>query len=130
MSFSTHIIVILRREQSRITLLELAFVARVVFSKRRSGEFFDSLIGNEPISIICMLEVKGQVNKSIILSLDSRNELMRVAVNGILQRGEGGKGRDHGNQHSNSSVSDSPHQVSSASTLRDTESIREVMPVA
>ena len=120
MSFSTHVFVILRREQSRCTLLELAFVARVVFSKRRSGEFFDSLIGNEPISIICMLEAKGQVNKSIMLS----------SLNGILQRGEGGKGRDHGNQHSSSSVSDSPYQVSSASTLRDTESIREVMPVA
>ena len=65
-------------------------------------------------------------------SLDpgSRNELMRVAVNNILQRGEGGKGRDHGNRDSSSSVSDPPYQVSSASTPRDTESIRVVMPVA
>ena len=65
-----------------------------------------------------------------MLSLAGRNELMRVAVNGILQRGEGGKGRDHGNRDSSSSVSDSPYQVNSASTLTDTESIREVMPVA
>jgi len=57
---------------------------------------------------------------------DSRNELIRVAVNGILQRREGeSRPRDHGNRDSNSSVSDSPYQASSASTLRDTESIRE-----
>lgn len=62
--------------------------------------------------------------------LDSRNELTRVAVNGILQHGESGKTRDHGTRDGSSSVSDSPYQVSSASTLRDTESIREVMPVA
>ena len=65
-----------------------------------------------------------------MLSLDGRNELMRVAVNGILQRGEGGKVRDHGNRDSSSSVSNSPYQVSSASTLRDIESVGEVMPVA
>ena len=68
------------------------------------------------------------VFENILLSSDSRNELVRVAVNGILRRGEGGKGRDHGNRDINSSVSDSQYQVSSASTLRDTESIREVMP--
>ena len=45
---------------------------------------------------------------------------MRVAVNGILQSGKG-KRRD-----SSSSVSESMYQVSSASTLRDTEDIREV----
>ena len=68
---------------------------------------------------------------SVILFPDSRNELIRVAVNGILQRGEGeSRSRDHGNRDSNSSVSDSPYQASSASTLRDTESIREVSPVA
>ena len=59
-----------------------------------------------------------------MLSLAGCNELMRVAVNGILQRREGGKGRDHGHRDSSSSVSDSPYQVSSASTLRDSESRR------
>ena len=65
-----------------------------------------------------------------MLFLDSRNELARAAISSILQRGEVGKGRNHGNRDSSSGVSDSPYQVSSASTLRDTESIREVMPVA
>ena len=53
---------------------------------------------------------------------------MIVAVNGILERGEGGKGRDHGHRDSSSSVSNSLYQASSASTLRDTESISEVIP--
>ena len=68
--------------------------------------------------------------ESIIRSPDSRNELMRVAVNGILQRGEDEERRNHGNRESRSSVSDSPYQASSASTLRDTEDLREVTTAA
>jgi len=44
---------------------------------------------------------------------------VRVALNGILQGGEGKR------RNSSSSVSESMYQVSSASTLRDTEDIRE-----
>ncbi|XP_068730212.1 TALPID3 protein-like isoform X1 [Montipora capricornis] len=55
---------------------------------------------------------------------DSRNELVKDAVRGILHQGDRRKSHDHGNRNHNSS-SDSPHQVSLASTLRDTESIKE-----
>ncbi|XP_044179361.1 TALPID3 protein-like isoform X2 [Acropora millepora] len=55
---------------------------------------------------------------------DSRNELVKDAVSAILDQGDRGKSRDHGNREYSTS-SDSLHQVSSASTLRDTESIKE-----
>ena len=45
-------------------------------------------------------------------------------MKGLLQPEDGGRRRDHGD--SSSSVSDSPYQASSASTLRDTEDIKEV----
>lgn len=51
---------------------------------------------------------------------------MRVALNGILQRGGEGKRIQQVYRDSSSSVSESMYQVSSASTLRDTEEIREV----
>ena len=54
MSFSTHIIIIFRREQYRITLLELVFVRRIVLVSREATSFFDSLNDEEPISIFCM----------------------------------------------------------------------------
>lgn len=54
---------------------------------------------------------------------DSRNERVRKAVKGLLQPGDGGRRRDHGD--GSSSVSDSPYHASSASTMRDTEDIKE-----
>ena len=65
------------------------------------------------------------MNSIIMFFSDSRNELVKDAVSAILDQGDRGKSRDHGNREYSTS-SDSLHQVSSASTLRDTESIKEV----
>lgn len=57
---------------------------------------------------------------------DSRNELVRVALNGILKGGPADKRHRQGSSDNSSrSNSESEEQISGVSTLRDTEDIRE-----
>lgn len=67
--------------------------------------------------------------KAVIFPLaDSRNELVRVALNGILKGGPADKRHRQGSSDNSSrSNSESEEQISGVSTLRDTEDIREVM---
>ena len=60
--------------------------------------------------------------------VDSRNELVRVALNGILKGGPQDRQHQQGSSDNSSrSNSESEDQVSGVSTMRDTEDIREVM---
>ena len=79
MSFSTHTIVVLRREQSRVTLLELVFVRRIVLVSGEATSFFESLNDEEPISIFCMSETRSQWN-IFFLSSSSPSFLVKSLI--------------------------------------------------
>ena len=62
----------------------------------------------------------------LFLFQESRNELVRVALNGILQHGGDERRRLEDGESSSSSSSESHDQISTASTLRDTDDIKQV----